>query len=74
MASPISTVVRIVVEYSPALVNGVLTTNTCKQEKHNSAYTDTTLHSTVNTCSYFPVVSCVYSKLQNVLMCVCVLQ
>ena len=59
MASPTSTVVRTVVEYSPALVNGVLTTNTWQTGKNNSAYiymyTDTTLHSTVNLCSNFPI-------------------
>ena len=38
MANPINTVVRTVVEYSPARVNGVRTTNTCKQEKYNSLY------------------------------------
>lgn len=35
MANPMSTVVRTVVEYSPALVNGVLTTNTCSKQGEN---------------------------------------
>ena len=55
MDNPINTVVRTVVQYSPALVKGVLTTNTCTHTIRKSIV--------VYTCRYTVLFHCQHMEL-----------